>query len=43
MLFWPKLLFLKGISKVICSLVIYQFLEGKKTLLQRMVKSTSSI
>ena len=27
-LFWPKLLLFKGISKVICDLVLYVFLEG---------------
>ena len=26
--FWPKLLYLKGISKVTCDLVSYVFLEG---------------
>ena len=30
MLFWPKLLFVKGISKATCDLVLCVFLEGTK-------------
>ena len=32
MLFCPRLRFLKGISKVICDIVLYIFLEGTKSL-----------
>ena len=31
MLFFPRLLFLKGIPKAICDLVLYVFLEGTKS------------
>ena len=31
MLFWPELLFFKGISKAICHLALYVFLEGTKS------------
>ena len=43
MLFWPKLLFLNGISKSKCDLVFYVFLEETTVNLDRMVKSPSSI
>ena len=42
MLFWPKLLFFKGISKALCELVLYVFLEGTKSSFTVMGKSPSS-